>query len=55
MEFSSKLIENAVNDLKKAFEENLLFDPLNNPNYFNIKTFSLSNTFNIILLNKIKK
>ena len=30
-------IENAVNDLKKAFEKNLLIDPLNNPNYFNIK------------------
>ena len=30
-------IENAAEDLKKAFISNLLKDPLNNANYYNIK------------------
>ncbi len=30
-------IKDAINDLKKAFEKNLLIDPLNNEYYFNIK------------------
>ena len=36
-------ISDAVNDLKKAFELKLLDDPLNNPNYFNIKKMQLVN------------
>jgi nucleoside-diphosphate-sugar epimerase len=34
----SHSIKEAMHDLKGAFENNLLIDPLNNPNYFNIKT-----------------
>ena len=30
-------INDAVKDLKNAFDKNLLADPINNPNYFNIK------------------
>jgi hypothetical protein len=30
-----------VQDLKKAFELGLLKDPLNNPDYFNIKKMQL--------------
>ena len=30
-------INDAVKDLKNAFDKNLLDDPINNPNYFNIK------------------
>lgn len=30
-------ISDAINDLKKAFENKLLIDPLNNENYYNIK------------------
>lgn len=36
-------ISDAVNDLKKAFELKLLNDPLNNPDYFNIKKMQLVN------------
>ena len=36
-------ISDAVKDLKKAFESNLLNDPLNNPDYFNIKKMQLVN------------
>ncbi|MBN1543048.1 NAD-dependent epimerase/dehydratase [candidate division KSB1 bacterium] len=32
-------IQEAVKDLKKAFEQGLVPDPLHNPRYFNIKTF----------------
>lgn len=38
LNFKPKLtVEDAVKDLKFAFEKNLLFDPLNNEMYFNIK------------------
>ena len=36
-------ISDAVKDLKEAFEKNLLVDPLNNSNYFNIKKMQLIN------------
>lgn len=38
LEFKPKFtISDAINDLKKAFENKLLIDPLNNENYYNIK------------------
>ena len=38
LNFETKFtISDAVKDLKKAFENNLLKDPINNSNYFNIK------------------
>ena len=38
LNFQTKFtINDAVNDLKNAFDKNLLSDPINNPNYFNIK------------------
>ena len=44
LNFQTKFtISDAVRDLKEAFELNLLKDPLNNPNYFNIKKMQLLN------------
>ena len=38
MNFEVKLdISNAINDLKKAFENQILLNPLENEFYFNIK------------------
>ena len=36
-------IEDAVNDLKIAFEKKMFKDTLNNPEYFNIKKMNLIN------------
>ena len=36
-------IKEAVIDLKKTFDKNILIDPINNPNYFNIKKMQLIN------------
>jgi len=36
-------IENAITDLNYAMEKNLLLDPLNNPNYINIKVMQTNN------------
>ena len=42
LNFETKFtISDAVKDLKKAFELGLLKDPLNNPDYFNIKKMQL--------------
>ena len=42
LKFNTKFtIDDAVNDMKKAFQEKKLEDPLNNPNYFNIKKMQL--------------
>jgi len=42
LNFTTKFtIDDAVNDMKKAFLEKKLEDPLNNPNYFNIKKMQL--------------
>ncbi len=44
LNFKTKFtINDAVKDLKKAFEQNLLKDPLNNPEYINIKKMQLIN------------
>ena len=44
LNFQTKFtINDAVKDLKKAFELGLLKDPLNNPDYFNIKKMQLVN------------
>jgi nucleoside-diphosphate-sugar epimerase len=44
LNFQTKFtISDAVKDLKKALELNLLNDPLNNPDYFNIKKMQLVN------------
>ncbi len=44
LNFQTKFtISDAVRDLKEAFELNLFKDPLNNPNYFNIKKMQLLN------------
>ena len=39
--FTEFTIEDAVKDMRKAFIEKKLQDPLNNPNYFNIKKMQL--------------
>ena len=39
--FTEFTIEDAVKDMRKAFVEKKLQDPLNNPNYFNIKKMQL--------------
>lgn len=39
--FTKFTIEDAVKDMRKAFVEKKLQDPLNNPNYFNIKKMQL--------------
>ena len=42
LNFKTKFtIDDAVNDMKKAFLQKKLEDPLNNPNYFNIKKMQL--------------
>ena len=41
---SSFTIEDAIKDLKKAFDSKLLIDPLNNIKYYNIK---LMNNINL--------
>jgi len=44
LKFDTKYtISDAVNELRVAFEQKLLIDPLNNPNYFNIKKMQLIN------------
>ncbi len=44
LNFKTKFtINDAVKDLKKAFEQKLLKDPLNNPEYINIKKMQLIN------------
>ena len=36
-------IEEAVSDLKRAFEAGMIYDPMDNPRYFNIKTMQAVN------------
>ena len=44
LNFETKFtINDAVRDLKRAFEKGLLKDPLNNPNYVNIKKMQIIN------------
>ena len=44
LKFHTKFtISDAVNELRVAIEQKLLTDPLNNPNYFNIKKMQLIN------------
>ena len=43
LNFESKFtIEDAIFDIKNAFDQKLLIDPLNNPEYFNIKKMQQS-------------